>query len=188
MRSSIVFIIPLLLLLTGYPEAGATGVEKTTADMPQHYKDWLKKDVVYIITPREKEAFLQFESDRERDIFIDAFWKQRDPTPGTPANEFKEEHYRRLDYADKYFGRGTTRPGRETDRGRIYIILGPPLDIGRYEVESYVYPARIWSYEGKPEYGFPSLFNIIFFRRQGMGDFILYSPTEGKGINLEWQR
>jgi GWxTD domain-containing protein len=178
MRSTKTFIILLLLLLTALAEAGAGLEEKAIADLPQHHKDWLEKDVAYIITPREKAAFLQFETDRERDIFIDAFWKQRDPTPGTPTNEFKEEHYRRLAYADKYFGRGTTRPGWQTDRGRVYIILGPPLDIGRYEVESYVHSARIWSYEGKPEYGFPSLFNVIFFRRQGMGDFVLYSPAQ----------
>lgn len=178
MKSSNVFIILLLLSLTALPKASVCLTEKTIADMPQRHKDWLEKDVAYIITPKEKAVFFQFESDRERDIFIDAFWKQRDPTPGTPSNEFKEEHYRRLAYADKYFGRGTTRPGWQTDRGRIYIILGPPLDIGRYEVESYVHPARIWSYEGKSEYGFPSLFNIIFFRKQGMGDFVLYSPAQ----------
>ncbi len=178
MRSTNASIILLLFLLTTFPESGAGLAQKANADMPQHHRDWLEKDVAYIITSREKAAFLQFETDRERDNFIDAFWKQRDPTPGTPANEFKEEHYRRLAYADKYFGRGTTRPGRETDRGRIYIILGPPLDIGRYEVESYVNPARIWSYQGRPEFGFPSQFNIIFFRRQGMGDFVLYSPAQ----------
>lgn len=172
------FIILLFLWLAAMPEIGLGSEEKVTADLPQHYKDWLEKDVVYLITPKEKGAFLQFESDRERDIFIEAFWKQRDPTPGTPANEFKEEHYRRLAYANKYFGRGTTRPGWQTDRGRIHIILGPPLDIGRYEVESYVHSARIWSYEGKPEYGFPSHFNIIFFRRKGMGDYVLYSPAQ----------
>lgn len=192
MRSTKTFIILSLLVLTAFAEAGTSLAEKANAEMPQHYKDWLEKDVVYIITPREKAAFLQFESDRERDIFIDAFWKQRDPTPGTPANEFKEEHYRRLAYADKYFGRGTTRPGWQTDRGRIYIILGPPLDIGRYEVESYVHSARIWSYEGKPEFGFPSLFNIIFFRRMGMGDFVLYSPAQdgpaGLLVNFQGDR
>lgn len=159
-------IFLLLLLLTCSP------------GISQHHKDWLEKDVAYIITPKEKEIFLQLESDKERDIFIQAFWKQRDPTPGTPENEFREEHYRRIAYANEYFGRGTTRPGWQTARGRIYIILGPPLSIGRYEVEGSIYPARIWSYEGKPEYGLPSHFDIVFFKRRGMGDFVLYSPAQ----------
>jgi len=175
-RLAIIFL--LLLSLTAIPGVGLDKQEKSLRSMPQHHKDWLEKDVIYIITPKEKEIFLQLESDKERDVFIKAFWKQRDPTTGTPENEFKEEHYRRIAYANEYFGRGTTRPGWQTDQARIYIILGPPLDIGRYEVESSVHPARIWSYEGKPEFGLPSHFNIVFFKRKGMGEFVLYSPAQ----------
>src|SRR5512136_1545103 len=79
--------------------------------LPERYRKWLDEEVVYIIAPRERDVFLQLRSDRERDIFIEAFWKQRDPTPGTPRNEFKDEHYRRLDYATKFYGRGTPLPG-----------------------------------------------------------------------------
>jgi len=171
-------LLLLFLSLTVVPDIGLDKQERSLKSIPQHYKDWLEKDVVYIITPKEKEVFLQFESDKERDVFIEAFWKQRDPTPGTPENEFKQEHYQRIAYANKYFGRETTRPGWQTDRGRIYIILGPPLDIGRHDVESYVHPARIWSYEGKPEFGLPSHFNIVFFKRKGMGAYVLYSPAQ----------
>jgi hypothetical protein len=99
-------------------------------NLSQKYKDWLKI-VSYIILPQEKEIFLKLESDRDRDIFIEAFWKQRDPTPGTPENEFKEEHYRRFLYANEHFKRGTSREGWMTDMGRIYIILGPPNSIER---------------------------------------------------------
>jgi hypothetical protein len=74
-------------------------------NLSQKYKDWLKI-VSYIILPQEKEIFLKLESDRDRDIFIEAFWKQRDPTPGTPENEFKEEHYRRFLYANEHFKEG----------------------------------------------------------------------------------
>ncbi|MDH4218748.1 MAG: GWxTD domain-containing protein [Candidatus Aminicenantes bacterium] len=179
-----VLILLLFLSLTAIPDMDLDKDEKSLKSLPQHHKDWLQKDVAYIITPREKEIFLQLESDKERDIFIEAFWKQRDPTPGTPQNEFKEEHYRRIAYANQYFGRGTTRPGWQTDRGRIYIILGPPLDIGRYEVEGYVHPARIWAYEGIPEFGFPSHFNLVFFKRRGMGEFVLYSPAQDGPANL----
>lgn len=158
--------------------------EKSLESLPPHYKNWLENDVVYIITAKEKEVFLLLETDKERDIFIEAFWKQRDPTPGTPENEFKEEHYHRMSYANDYFGRETTRPGWQTDRGRIYIILGPPVDIGRYEGESFVFPSRIWSYEAKPQHGLPSHFNLVFFKRKGIGEYVLYSPARDGPASL----
>ncbi len=79
-------------------------------DLPEKFRRWLE-EVVYIITPKEKEIFLQLQTDKERDLFIEAFWAVRDPTPGTPRNEFRDEHYRRIAYANKYFGRETPRPG-----------------------------------------------------------------------------
>lgn len=174
----------LLLSLLALFAFGGAKEENSQNTLPSHYKKWSEEDVVYIITPKEKEVFLQLESDKERDIFIEAFWKQRDPTPGTPENEFREEHYRRMAYANEYFGRGTTRPGWQTDRGRIYIILGPPLDIGRYEGEGFVFPTRIWSYESKPQYGIPYHFHLVFFKRKGMGEYVLYSPTRDGPASL----
>ncbi|UCC40130.1 MAG: GWxTD domain-containing protein [Candidatus Aminicenantes bacterium] len=152
--------------------------------LPAHYTKWLKEDVSHIITQKEKEVFLKLKTDNERDIFIQAFWKQRDPTSGTPENEFKEEHYRRLAYANQYFGRETTRPGWQTDRGTIHIILGPPRDIIRYEGEGFVYPARIWFYDPKPEYDLPYHFHLVFFKRKGMGEFVLYSPARDGPASL----
>jgi GWxTD domain-containing protein len=153
-------------------------------DLPQRFRDWLDKDVVYIISAKERDVFLQLKNDREKDIFIDAFWKQRDPTPGTPVNETKEEHYKRIAYADEYFSRDTSRPGWMTDRGKIYIILGPPLDTSRFEGESYVNPTLIWSYAGRPEYGLPSYFDLVFFRRNGIGEYVLYSPAQDGPASL----
>ncbi|HSY14249.1 MAG TPA: GWxTD domain-containing protein [Verrucomicrobiae bacterium] len=91
------------------------------------YKKWLKEDVVYIITPEEVSAFKALSNDEERDQFIENFWLRRDPTPDTPENEYKEEHYRRIAYANEHFGAGL--PGWKTDRGRIYIIWGAPDQI-----------------------------------------------------------
>ncbi len=91
------------------------------------YKKWLKEDVAYIITPEEVAAFKQLSNDEERDQFIENFWLRRDPTPDTPENEYKEEHYRRIAYVNEHFGAGI--PGWKTDRGRIYIIWGPPDQI-----------------------------------------------------------
>jgi GWxTD domain-containing protein len=80
--------------------------------------------VVYIITDEERAAFKQLSNDEERDNFIEAFWQRRDPTPDTEENEYKEEHYRRIAYANEHFAAGV--PGWKTDRGRIYIVFGPP--------------------------------------------------------------
>jgi GWxTD domain-containing protein len=179
MKKTFLFLLSFSLLFLF-----AFSKEKTKKILPLHYKNWLEKDVMYIITSKEKELFLQLESDKEREIFIEAFWKQRDPTPGTPENQFKEEHYRRMGYANEYFGRETTRAGWQTDRGRIYIILGPPLDITRYEGEGFVYPTRIWFYEAKPQYGLSSHFNLVFFKRKGIGEYVLYSPTQDGPASL----
>src|SRR5271165_4505918 len=91
------------------------------------YKKWLNQDVVYIITPEEKAAFKALSNDEERDTFIEQFWLRRDPTPDTPENEYKEEHYRRIAYANEHFAAGI--PGWRTDRGRTYIMWGPPDQI-----------------------------------------------------------
>lgn len=107
----------LILLVTVLPLFSLS--ERSSKDLPQRHKKWLDVEVSYIITPKEKEVFLKLESDKERDLFIEAFWKQRDHTPSTPENEFKEDHYQRIKYANKMFSRGTTKPGWKTDRGKI---------------------------------------------------------------------
>ncbi|MCX8159845.1 MAG: GWxTD domain-containing protein [Candidatus Saccharicenans sp.] len=148
------------------------------ASLPERYRKWLEEEVAYIITPKEREVFLKLQTDRERNIFIEAFWKQRDPNPNTPQNEFKEEHYRRFNYANQFLGRGTGKPGWKTDQGRIYIILGPPNNIETYENIMGVYPTQVWFYYGDPRYGLPAGFNIIFFKKEGTGEYILYSPSD----------
>lgn len=154
------------------------GAEEQKKELPDRYKKWLEEEVIYIITSKEKDVFQKLETDRERDLFIEAFWKQRDPSQGTPRNEFKEEHYRRLRYANERFGRGTPRPGWKTDQGHVYIVLGPPQSIDLHENIMNVYPAQVWSYLGDPAYGLPPVFNIMFFKKQGTGEYIIYSPSE----------
>ena len=87
------------------------------------FKKWINEDVRWIISPEEESAFKQLATDEERDQFIEQFWQRRDPTPDTLENEFKDEHYRRIAYANEHFAAGT--PGWRTDRGRIYIVWGP---------------------------------------------------------------
>src|SRR5208282_4554989 len=96
-------------------------------ELSKTYKKWLDEDVVYIISDEERKAFKQLSNDEERDQFIKAFWQRRDPTPDTEENEFKEEHYRRIEYANEHFAAGI--PGWKSDRGRIYIMYGPADEI-----------------------------------------------------------
>jgi GWxTD domain-containing protein len=146
--------------------------------LPAQYKKWLEEEAVYIITPVERDVFLKLQTDRERDLFINAFWKHRDPTPNTPDNEFKTEHYRRINYANHFYGRSSPMPGWRTARGRIYIILGEPNDIQRFEGKSGIYPTEIWFYQNKADLGLPPGFNIVFFQHGGLGDYELYSPSK----------
>src|SRR5437868_1465989 len=121
------------------------------------YKKWLDEDVRYIITDEEKSAFKQLSNDEERDNFIEAFWARRDPTPDTVENEFKEEHYARIAYANEHFAAGI--PGWKTDRGRMYIMYGKPDEIeshpsgGTYERpmeegggQTSTFPFETWRY------------------------------------------
>jgi len=93
-------------------------------ELSRPYKKWLEEDVVWIITDEERAAFKQLSNDEERDNFIEAFWQRRDPTPDTEENEYKEEHYQRIAYANEHFAAGV--PGWKTDRGRMYIVFGKP--------------------------------------------------------------
>jgi len=100
---------------------------KLLKELDSTYRDWLEEDVVYIITPEERAAFLQLSTNEERESFIEEFWRRRNPDPESPENSFKEEHYRRIAYANEHFASGF--PGWKTDRGRMYIIWGPPDEV-----------------------------------------------------------
>ena len=147
-------------------------------DLPPSYRKWLQEDVVYIITATEKKVFMKLETDRERNIFIEAFWKHRDPNPNTVKNEFKKEHYRRITFANQRFGKESPGPGWRSDMGRIYITLGEASYVERHENLAEVYPVIIWFYEGMIEYGLPNAFSVVFFKRTGIGEFELYSPVK----------
>lgn len=161
------FTVFFVLSISLYPEQNP--------ELPKKYESWIKEEVVYIITPKEKEVFYELENDRQRDLFIEEFWRQRDPTPGTPQNEFKDEHYRRIEYANKVFGKGTPTEGWRTDRGRFYIMLGRPSHVEKYSTGD-IHPIEIWYYSGNPKLGQAPIFRLLFFQRPGAGEFELYSP------------
>src|ERR1700740_2661350 len=96
-------------------------------ELDSQYKKWLNEDVVYIISPEERSAFLQLQTNEEREQFIEEFWQRRNPDPDSVDNPVKEEHYRRIAYANEHFASGIA--GWRTDRGRIYIMYGKPDDL-----------------------------------------------------------
>jgi GWxTD domain-containing protein len=102
-------------------------LKKTLKELDTPYRQWLNEDVVYIISPAERQSFLQLETNEEREQFIEQFWLRRSATPDLPDNDFKEEHYRRIAYTNEHFASGI--PGWKTDRGRMYIMWGPPDEI-----------------------------------------------------------
>jgi len=153
-------------------------------DLFPPYKKWLEEEVVYIISPVEKEVFLKLASNLERDRFIQAFWKQRDPTPETEENEYKKEHFRRIEYANQYFGREIPKPGWKTDRGRIYIILGEPHDIQTFDTKREIYPTKVWFYQGMEDKGLPQALQLVFFQDKGQGEYKLYSPVNDGPLSL----
>ena len=131
--------------------------EKLRKELETPYKKWLEEDVVYIISDEERKAFKRLQTDEERQQFIEHFWLRRDPTPDTEENEYKEEHYRRIAYANEHFASGI--PGWKTDRGMIYIKFGPPDEIdahpsgGTYDRpieegggDTSTYPFETWRY------------------------------------------
>jgi GWxTD domain-containing protein len=139
------------------PRQQRAAEKKLRQELETPYKKWLNEDVSYIITDEERAAFKKLQTDDEREQFIENFWLRRDPTPDTIENEFREEHYRRIAYANEHYASGI--PGWKTDRGRIYITYGPPDEIedhssgGFYERppeegggETSTYPFQQWRY------------------------------------------
>jgi GWxTD domain-containing protein len=174
-------------------------------ELKKAYKDWLEKDVTYVITDEERKAFKKLATDDEREKFIEEFWRRRDPDPDTDENEFKEEYYERIAYANEHFASGI--PGWKSDRGRIWIMYGKPDERethpsgGSYDRPSYegggstsTYPFETWFYRYLPGVG--SGVEIEFVDPTGTGEYrIARNPDEkdallhipGAGLTLSEQ-
>jgi GWxTD domain-containing protein len=157
------------------------------------WKKWLNEDVLYIITDEEKQAFKRLKTDEERQQFVEAFWQRRDPTPDTEENEYKEEHYRRIAYANDHYASGI--PGWKTDRGMIYIKYGPPDEIeshpsgGSYQRpyqegggETSTYPFEDWRYRYLD--GIGTNINIEFVDTTMSGEYRMTSDPSEKDALL----
>jgi len=175
---------------------------RTLKELDSQYKQWLNEDVVYIISPDERNAFLQLDTNEEREQFIEQFWLRRSTNPDLPDNDFKEEHYRRIAYANEHFASGI--PGWKTDRGRLYIMWGPadevdshpmggtwdrPMEDGGGSTTTYPWETWRWRYlEGIGEN-----IEIEFVDTTGSGEYhITMDPSEkdallhvpGAGLSL----
>ncbi|HJQ23825.1 MAG TPA: GWxTD domain-containing protein [Blastocatellia bacterium] len=178
---------------------------KQKAELKSVYKKWLDEDVLYIITDDERKAFKALKTDEERDQFIEQFWLRRDPDPDTPENEYKDQYYERIQYANEHYTSGIA--GWRTDRGRIYVTFGKPDEIeahpsgGTYDRPSYegggstsTYPFEVWWYRYIE--GIGSDIEIEFVDPTGSGEYhIARSPDEkdallyvpGAGLTLAEQ-
>src|SRR5436309_6032723 len=147
--------------------------------LEKNYRDWLERDVAYIIANDEREAFLKLTTDDAREKFIETFWEIRNPSPGSPTNTYKDEIYQRIAFADARFGIGSGREGWRTDRGRTFITLDPPQQKQVFRNSANLYPIEIWFYGGANP-ALPPFFYVMFFQREGSGDYRFYSPyTDG---------
>jgi GWxTD domain-containing protein len=154
------------------PNAGNAGsVAAAPASPETAWQKWLNEDVVYIITPEERAAFERLETDAERQHFVEQFWERRNPTPGSTKNAYKEEHDRRIAYANNRFA--SNKPGWETDRGRIYIMYGPPDEIESHPAAGSRFhsPYEEWLYHHIDGLGDRVIFTFI--DQNGTRDFRL---------------
>ena len=171
-------------------------------ELDAQYKQWLNEDVVYIIAPEERTAFLQLSTSEEREQFIEQFWLRRSSNPDLPENDFKEEHYRRIAYANEHYASGI--PGWKTDRGRTYIIWGPADEVdshptgGTYDRpmnegggSTSTYPWEMWRYRYLE--GIGNNVEIEFVDPSGSGEYhMTMDPSEkdallhvpGAGLSL----
>src|SRR5256886_7555419 len=155
------------------------GFAQKKQKMKKKQRDRLERDVAYIITKDERDAFLKLTSDEAREKFIETFWEIRNPSPGSPTNTFKDEVYQRIASADARFGVGSGVEGWRTDRGLTYITLGPPQQKQVYRNSANLYPMEIWFYSGANP-ALPPFFYVMFYQREGSGTSRFYSPyTDG---------
>jgi len=125
----------------------------------------------------ERDSFRALAGDAAREEFIIAFWAARDPTPSTRENEFRSEHLRRLRQAERRFGRASPTPGFQTERGRTWILLGPPRARHFVPPTPSAYPMELWLYAGSRALDLPAVFRLLFVQKHGVGEYQLYDPS-----------
>ena len=189
----LMMLLSLGLSLSAMAEENKVNPDVRREESEDHFKNWLERDAVYIITEEEKSVFSRLTTEDERQRFIEQFWRRRDPDPRTAINEFKEEHYRRIAYANERFHSG--KEGWRSDRGRVYIIHGEPAEIESYAAGSFydrefeqgggqttVYAFERWRYRHLE--GIGSDIELEFVDKSFTGDYHLALNPEEKDALL----
>lgn len=167
-RRAIVLVAAMLFACSGI------GFAQKKQKLEKNYRDWLERDVAYIITKDERDTFLKLATDEAREKFIETFWEIRNPSPGSSTNSYKDEIYQRIAFADARFGIGSGVEGWRTDRGRTYVTLGPPQQKQVFRNSANLFPIEIWFYGGANP-ALPPFFYVMFYQHEG-GDYRFYSP------------
>ena len=175
MRDHRLFVLFTLSLLI--PLSAAQSKSATARTLSKPYQKWLDEDVRYLITDQEQAKFDTLATDQQRDKFVEDFWDNRNPHPGSTENAFKQEHYRRIAYANTNFAAGV--PGYRTDRGHIYIVYGPPEEIEHHAPSSVLrHASEVWRYPALKEVGTNVL--IKFVDTCDCGDYKVTTDPSGE--------
>lgn len=180
---SISLMFPILSLSTGFSQEESQSAKMGKEPLSEWSKQWLEEVVPYIITDAEREVFISLPTEVDRGKFIVSFWKKRDPNPNTPENEFKIDYYKRIALANKFFGVSGIE-GWRTDRGKIYILLGPPSEIQRdmcptqTAYSTFHGPKEVWNYWGLPNPNLPYNMEFVFVDKFGLGNYVLESSLK----------
>ena len=173
---SLCFLFLTIFLLF---DSGSVCFGQKPPKLEKNYREWLERDVVYLINKEERDAFRRLATNEALDKFIEDFWEIRNPNPGSPTNTYRDEIYQRIAFADARFSIGSGMEGWRTDRGRTYITLGPPQQKQVFRNSGNLYPIEIWFYGGANS-ALPPFFYVMFYQREGSGDYRFYSPyTDG---------
>ena len=167
-------LVAVVLGLLLYPPPAAAAKH---AKLPPTYEHWLDEEVNYLITNQEKAIFLSLTTNQDRDHFIESFWAIRNPDPNSPTNTYRDEHYRRLEYANTHFGSFAALDGWSTDRGMVYITLGPPQQKRSYPNARELKAIETWFYQDPQSFLAP-YFSVLFFKQSNAEDFKIYSPYQ----------
>jgi GWxTD domain-containing protein len=173
----------LVALIFGLSLCSLTASAAKHPQLPERYDHWLNQEVNYLITNQERASFLALTTDQDREAFIDTFWAIRNPDPNSPSNTYREEHYRRLEYVNTHYGLPSAGNGWHTDRGMVYITLGPPQQKRAYLTTKYLEPLETWFYQD-PAGALAPYFTVLFFKPSPAEDFRIYSPYQDRPDKL----
>ncbi|RPI18523.1 MAG: GWxTD domain-containing protein, partial [Acidobacteriales bacterium] len=176
MRTAIRTTLTFILALT----TGWANVAFAASKLPPRHEEWFNGPVSLLVTKMEREAFGQLSTDEERDSYIERFWELRNTRPGSGTNEFKDEFYSRLAFANAFYGRDAGSEGWRTDRGRAYILFGKPQTSMNFLANQELYPTEMWFYANPGLSELPPFFYVVFFEKDGVSGYRLYNPvTDG---------